>query len=330
MNERKGFLTYFVEMLEQYRADRRQNGAAEGSASPGRTRRLLSWFMPNGGTILIVLALIFTQQVWGQAALESPEVPGPSATTVNYQGRLADNNGNPINGTRTLQFAIYDAAASGNVVWGPETHANVPISEGLFSVGLGSLTSGGIPTNTWDGDRYLQITVSGEALTPRELIRSVPIAGMALTVPDGAIGTDQIEDASVQSRDIGLTTGRVVANIPDGSSMNLTANYQDVPGTSITLMPETAQTYLIYVTTDLSAVNATVGASIFIDGIADASHSIFQGSSGSVERGTVTQTYLVNLSPGTHTLILKAKLFSGTSGSIWETHTTITYFTVSQ
>ena len=85
----------------------------------------------------------------------------------------------------------------GNLVWGPESHAAVPVSDGLFNVGLGSLTSGGIPTTVWNGDRYLEVTVNGETLEPRELIRSVPIAGMALTVPDGAIGTTQIADGAV-------------------------------------------------------------------------------------------------------------------------------------
>ena len=108
---------------------------------------------------------------------------------MNYQGRLADSGGTPINGTRGMAFAIYDAATSGNLIWGPETHAAVPVSNGLFSVGLGSQTSGGIPTTVWNGDRYLEISVGGETLGPRELIRSVPIAGMALTVPDGCSDT---------------------------------------------------------------------------------------------------------------------------------------------
>lgn len=41
------------------------------------------------------------------------------------------------------------------------------------SVGLGSQTSGGIPTSVWNGDRYLEITVGGETLSLHELIRSV-------------------------------------------------------------------------------------------------------------------------------------------------------------
>ncbi len=129
--------------------------------------------------------------------LAAPAAPGPSATTVNYQGRLADPAGNPKNGTFGMTFALYDAPTGGNLVWGPESHAAVPVSNGLFSVGLGSQTAGGIPTSAWNGDRYLEITVGGETLAPRELIRSVPIAGMALTVPDGAIGTAQIADGAV-------------------------------------------------------------------------------------------------------------------------------------
>jgi hypothetical protein len=136
--------------------------------------------------LLLVAVLILTQNVWARQAA-APNAPGPSATTVNYQGRLADDAGVPLTGTYGMSFALYDAVEGGTLIWGPENHTAVPVSEGLFSVGLGSQTSGGIPTTTWNGDRYLEITVGGETLSPRELIRSVPIAGMALTVPDGAI-----------------------------------------------------------------------------------------------------------------------------------------------
>ena len=67
------------------------------------------------------------------------------------------------------------------------------MSEGLFSVGVGSRTTGGIPTNAWSGGRYLQVWVESEELAPHELLCSVPIAGMALTVPDGAIKSNNID-----------------------------------------------------------------------------------------------------------------------------------------
>jgi hypothetical protein len=118
--------------------------------------------------------------------------PGPSATTINYQGHLADAAGNPKNGTFSMQFALYDDPTAGYLIWGPEEHGTVKVSDGLFSVGLGSETTGGIPTSVWNGDRYLEITVDDEVLSPRELIRSVPIAGMALTVPDKTITSEKL------------------------------------------------------------------------------------------------------------------------------------------
>jgi hypothetical protein len=178
MDQPLNFRTYLAKLVSQHRSR-------------------LQWFLPNGGTILIVLLLLATQNVWGEGQGASSPAPGPSATTINFQGSLSDSGGNPVNGTQTITFAIYASAAGNDLVWGPESHADVPVSEGLFSVGLGSQTAGGIPTTVWDDDRYLQITVNGEALAPREMIRSVPIAGLALTVPDGAITADKLSETAV-------------------------------------------------------------------------------------------------------------------------------------
>ena len=187
MNEQKGFFTKLGELIDARHGGQRHALIQDTQSQPGRLRRFLRWLMPNGGTLLLVAALIVTAQVWAKPLTGPASAPGPSATTVNYQGRLADSGGAPLDGSYGMTFALYDAATDGSLVWGPESHAAVPVSGGLFSVGLGSQTSGGIPTTTWGGDRYLEIAVGGETLSPRELIRSVPIAGMALTVPDGAI-----------------------------------------------------------------------------------------------------------------------------------------------
>jgi hypothetical protein len=192
---KKGLLTRLGETLDEYRAER--CASVSQDAQPGRARRILRWLLPNGGTLLLVAVLVLTANVWAKPLTSPAAAPGPSATTVNYQGRLADPSGNPKNGTFGMTFALYDASTGGSLVWGPESHAAVPVSDGLFSVGLGSQTSGGIPTTAWNGDRYLEVTVGGETLSPRELIRSVPIAGMALTVPNGAIDTAQIVDGAV-------------------------------------------------------------------------------------------------------------------------------------
>jgi hypothetical protein len=168
--------------------------------------RLARWFIPNGGT-LVILALFFFAQTAGAISLPARQsaLNWPSATTINYQGRLANSSGIPINDTMTLQFAFYDSNVDGELLWGPETHPNVPVSDGLFSVALGGQTSGGVPTDVLVGDIWLEITVDGETLSPREQLRAVPYAmqaGVALTVPDGAIGTEQITYGAITSDSI--------------------------------------------------------------------------------------------------------------------------------
>jgi hypothetical protein len=163
------------------------------------TNKWAKWLPTPGNIIfslLMVTLLIFTQSTWANTNVAT-NTAGSSATTINYQGRLANINGDPQNDDIGMSFTIWDAASGGNIIWGPENHSAVNVTDGLFNVGLGSQTSGGIPTTVWNGDRYLEITVGGETLAPRELIRSVPIAGMALTVPDGAIGTNQIQNGSI-------------------------------------------------------------------------------------------------------------------------------------
>ena len=198
------------------------------------------------GALLVIALLALTTSVWARPLLEAANTAGPSATTVNYQGRLADAAGAPLSGDYAMTFALWDAFSGGNLVWGPESHAAVPVSEGLFNVGLGSLTSGGIPTSAWSGDRYLEIAVGGETLAPRELIRSVPVAGMALTVPDGAIGSAQIADGGVASGDLALDGG--TACLADLAQVSLSAGETaQVPGLTLEFVLDAPSRVLLWV-----------------------------------------------------------------------------------
>src|SRR6185436_20237080 len=69
-------------------------------------------------------------------------------TYLNYQGRLTDNNGQPLpsSGTNNLAFNIYTAASGGTALWGPfladgvigTGHtAKTIVSNGRFNVILG-------------------------------------------------------------------------------------------------------------------------------------------------------------------------------------------------
>ncbi len=321
MNENKSLLTWLGEAVDGYRAERQRAQSQRPHSQPSNLRQILSWFVPNGGTLLLIAVLLFTQNVWARPAA-APAAPGPSATTVNYQGRLADPSGTPLDGSYGMSFSLWDAATDGNLVWRPENHTAVPVSDGLFSVGLGSQTSGGIPTTTWDGDRYLEITVGGETLEPRELIRSVPIAGMALTaltVPDGAIGTDQIADGAVTSSKVAPTVFSVYSSgavpIDSGSTEVLTLNVDFALDA----------TYVIFVRTN--STHDSGGRVITY--LADESDQILEGSEyhvyctqpGNVGTNAGSVSLVHDFDAGAHTIKLKAgSSGTGSTGSVRSAH----------
>ncbi len=90
---------------------------------------------------------------------------------INYQGKLTDTAGNPLNGKYSIQFAIY-APRSDTPLW-LEKHDSVQVQNGIFSVLLGGLTP--LPKDLFSSaERYLGITVEGEAeMKPRQQITSV-------------------------------------------------------------------------------------------------------------------------------------------------------------
>ena len=102
--------------------------------------------------------------------------PGFSAVPdqVNYQGLLKDDSGLPIAGSVNFDFAIFDTLTSGTQLW-TETQNGVSVVNGIYSVALGSITplTASILTG---GTVYLETTVNGETLQPRERLLAVPYA----------------------------------------------------------------------------------------------------------------------------------------------------------
>ena len=94
--------------------------------------------------------------------------------SMNFQGRLADSGGNPITGTKSIVFSIFDSATAGTMLW-TETQS-VTVTSGIYSVGLGAVTP--LPGSVFSGqDRWLQLTVGTDsAMTPRLKLYSVPYA----------------------------------------------------------------------------------------------------------------------------------------------------------
>ena len=100
---------------------------------------------------------------------------------INYQGSLTDANGAPMAGVKTMEFNLYDAPTGGNLIWGPQIYATVPLIGGKFNVLLGPTDGGGklITTAFADKTRYLSITIEGKEILPRQQILSTPFAMQA-------------------------------------------------------------------------------------------------------------------------------------------------------
>ncbi len=105
----------------------------------------------------------------------------PQGTAFTYQGELSDS-GHPANGTFDMTFTLFDAATGGKPLAASIIAAQYPVTGGLFSIDLDFASVFG-GQQTW-----LEVSVGGQTLTPRQPINSVPVAQVALSVPPGLSG----------------------------------------------------------------------------------------------------------------------------------------------
>jgi hypothetical protein len=104
--------------------------------------------------------------------------------TINYQGYLTDNSGNPVNTNVSMTFKIYTTAAGGTALW-TETQNNVSVNNGIYNVILGSVAS--LSTLAFDVPYFLGVAVGTDAeMTPRQPLTSVAYAFTADTALNAA------------------------------------------------------------------------------------------------------------------------------------------------
>ncbi|WP_313916382.1 hypothetical protein [Tahibacter sp.] len=104
--------------------------------------------------------------------------PSPQLPDFTYQGRL-QQSGAPANGSFDLAFALYDEPTGGNQVGTTVTETDFPVVDGIFNV---SLSFPGAFTGT---QLYLQVSVEGTPLLPRQAVATAPVAQYSLS---GSIG----------------------------------------------------------------------------------------------------------------------------------------------
>lgn len=111
---------------------------------------------------------------------------------INYQGQLTQADGTPITAATSVEFRIYNTGSGGSTIWS-QAHSITPDAKGIFSQLLGP-----IQYSIFDGgDKYLELKVDTEVLSPRKQLVSVgysfraynadKVDGQELSSNDGSV-----------------------------------------------------------------------------------------------------------------------------------------------
>jgi len=126
------------------------------------------------------------------------ELSAGAPLKIGFQGRL-DESGVPAEGTKTFVFKLYDAVSGGALVWTGDAQP-VALANGVFNATLAAGTPV-LSSAAFSGARYIEITVDGVPLSPRQEMVSAPYALVAQSLaPDAAFS---LSTASVTSGKFG-------------------------------------------------------------------------------------------------------------------------------
>lgn len=131
---------------------------------------------------------------------------------LGYQARLLKADGTPATGVLEISFAIFDTETGGKQFWSEKQ--KVGLSDGYYATFLGSASSpAGFPAGTFDGsERYLEISIGGEPLKPRQRVASVVYALMATDARNVVGGKVEATSISVNGTSVIDSTGKLAGS----------------------------------------------------------------------------------------------------------------------
>jgi hypothetical protein len=104
--------------------------------------------------------------------------------TINHQGKLIDDNNDPVEGAVTVKFRLYDAPAEGVALWS-EDHV-VEAVNGIFEVVLGTVDS--LDDVEFNQQLWLGVAVNDkDEMEPRLRLSTVPYAVRAERIDASAL-----------------------------------------------------------------------------------------------------------------------------------------------
>jgi len=143
-------------------------------------------------------------------------------STLTYQGRLFTPTGQPRTGTPTIVFKLYSTVAGTASVWS-ETVENVPLTNGFYSLSLGQNGTSALESVVAANDGlWMELTVDGTTLAPRQPLTMMPSALKAKSLKGGSVEATSVK---VAGKPIVLN---VAGKVPDDQSGNVSLSPADV------------------------------------------------------------------------------------------------------
>jgi len=224
---------------------------------------------------------------------------------INYQGKLTDSGGSPLDGVYQMIFSLYELYTGGSDIW--DEQQSVTVTDGIYSVQLGS--GSGFPAGLFDDypSLYLQVAIfttgeGWEILSPRQHLTSTAFSMRAAKAEDAETldGKDSTEfSESGHDHSFEVITGTATdTQIPDSITINnaATADYA--------------------ATADSADYADTAGNADTVDGqhASAFAESIHQHSGADIASGTVAEA-LIAASIARDSEIMTTVLSSDGSGS---------------
>jgi hypothetical protein len=187
-------------------------------------------FLRTLSSAILVGLLFSTSSIF---TLFTPVARAASAPNIiSYQGRLMNANAVPLStSTASMVFEFYTAASGGSCVWSNSsatcasaTARTVTLTDGLFSENLGDTTAGtpyaAITDDIFGNNAalFLQVTVNGEALSPRKQIVAAPYALNSDTLDGLDADTDGATSSAIPA--LNSSGALVITGNPSGSSVS--------------------------------------------------------------------------------------------------------------
>ena len=116
-------------------------------------------------------------------------------TSFTYQGQLMDG-GQPFSGEVDIEYALYANDSGGSAI--RSGRRSVQVSDGLFQLEID------FGTQAYESGLWLELTVDGQTLDPRQLITAAPLAIRSLDAGGGSQWVDEGSGISYQGGNVAI------------------------------------------------------------------------------------------------------------------------------